>query len=185
MAGFQSLEPARGPLVQLGVDSSHSYLVLYVFVLYGLETIDPMTDDEFVTAFETCTLPREAFHHREHVRLAWAYLRRLTYADAARSMEGSIRRFAGHHGASGKYHHTLTLVWMRLVAASLAEDGGGDFAAFLARYPDLLDQSAPMRFYSAALLASDAARAGWVEPDVRPLPEAAEDARVRNVHSAS
>ena len=35
-----------------------------------------MTDSEFVDSFEDCTLPSTAFHHRDHVRLAWIYLRR-------------------------------------------------------------------------------------------------------------
>src|SRR5437899_9806370 len=38
----------------------------------------------------------------------------------------SIRRFANHHAASEKYHHTLTLFWMRLVAAALVETPEGD-----------------------------------------------------------
>jgi hypothetical protein len=31
-----------------------------------------MTDDEFLAAFEDCTLPFEQWHHRAHVRIAFA-----------------------------------------------------------------------------------------------------------------
>ena len=35
-----------------------------------------MTDQEFAAAIETCRLPNAQFHHRDHLRLAWIYLRR-------------------------------------------------------------------------------------------------------------
>ena len=34
----------------------------------------------------------------------------------------------------------------------------------------LLDRETPLRFYSPGRLWSDEARAGWVEPDLQPLP---------------
>ena len=36
-----------------------------------------MTESEFVAAFEDASLPETAFRHRDHVRLAWIYLREL------------------------------------------------------------------------------------------------------------
>lgn len=41
-----------------------------------------MTDEDFLHAFETCTLPPESFHHVAHVRLAFLYLSRATAVDA-------------------------------------------------------------------------------------------------------
>jgi len=35
-----------------------------------------MTDDELITCFEAQQDPPGGFHHREHVRVAWVYLRR-------------------------------------------------------------------------------------------------------------
>jgi hypothetical protein len=131
---------------------------------------DRMTHDEFVTAFESCTLPGDWFRHKEHVRLAWLYLRRLPYSEAVAAIERSVRAFAMHHGAAGKYHHTITLVWMRLVAAAIAQDGDDDFAAFIARHPELLNKHTLQLFYSAARLESPVARASWLEPDLKPLP---------------
>jgi hypothetical protein len=131
---------------------------------------DQTGDDEFIRAFESCTLPKEAFRHREHLRLAWLYLRRLPYSEAAASMERSIRAYAAHHGALQKYHHTMTLVWMRLVAAAADACSEQDFDAFLNAHPALLDKSAPRRFYSAERLEQPAARAAWLEPDLSPLP---------------
>ena len=127
-----------------------------------------MTDDEFLSRFESCAL--EDFRHRDHVRIAWLYLRRYPYDRAVQAMEDGIRRFAIHHGALDKYHHTVTLLWMRLVAAA-GPKANGDFDAFLSRHPHLLDKDTPRRFYSADRLGSAEARAGWIDPDLSALPD--------------
>jgi hypothetical protein len=45
-----------------------------------------------------------------------------------------------------------------------------DFEALLCLHPALLDKALPRRHYSAERLDSGTARAGWVEPDLAPLP---------------
>jgi len=130
-----------------------------------------MTDADFVAAFENCELPKDEFHHRNPLRLAWLYLRREPYDAAVRLMESSIRRFAAHHGALDKYHHTITLLWMRLVAVAAADDHHATFDGFMTAHEDLLDKGVPAHFYSADRLSSAAARTGWLDPDRRPLPD--------------
>src|SRR5207248_2400922 len=108
---------------------------------------------------------------RQHPRVAWLYLRSSDAPGAAERMCAGIRRFANHHGATGKYHHTLTLFWMRMVGIALvetAEDGG--FVEFLAEHPELCGKNLPATYYSQDLLQTGAAREGWVEPDLQPLP---------------
>jgi hypothetical protein len=46
----------------------------------------------------------------------------------------------------------------------------GGFAAFAASHPALLDKRLLSRHYSARVLASAAARSGWVEPDLAAFP---------------
>src|SRR5690349_24388876 len=98
------------------------------------------SDEEFLRTFEDLSFPVDQFHHREHIRVAWLYLRSSDATRAAERMTAGILRFANHHGATRKYHHTLTLAWMRLVAAALVETlEGHDFARFLAVHPELGD----------------------------------------------
>ena len=73
------------------------------------------SDDEFYEAFESLRIPNEMFHHREHIRLAWIYSRHVPHEQALARMVHGIRAFAKHHGAGSKYHHTITVAWMRLV----------------------------------------------------------------------
>jgi hypothetical protein len=128
-------------------------------------------DDEFMEAVETCTLPNAAFHHRDHLRLAWIYVSRFGYQAGSERMAASIRRYAAYHGATEKYHETITRAWMDLVqyAAARTIDPPG-FDAFLAANADLADPHALDAYYSPELLASVAARQEWVPPDLRSLP---------------
>ena len=129
------------------------------------------SDEDFLLAFEDLSFPADQFHHREHIRVAWLYLKSSDATRAAERMSDGIRRFANHHGATQKYHHTLTLAWMRLVAAALVEaPAGHNFMQFLAEYSELGDKELLKKYYSPELLQTNAAREGWVLPDLQPLP---------------
>jgi len=130
------------------------------------------SDEDFLCAFEDLSFPLSQFHHREHLRVAWLYLKSSDATRATERMAAGIRRYANHHGATQKYHHTLTLAWMRLVAASLVETPEGhNFTQFLAEHTELGDQGLVRKYYSAELLQTGGAREGWVEPDLQPLPD--------------
>ena len=129
------------------------------------------SDEDFLRAFEDLSFPAGQFHHREHIRVAWLYLKSSDATRATERMSAGIRRFANHHGATQKYHHTLTLAWMRLVAAALVETPERcDFTKFLAEHSELGGKDLLEKYYSPELLQTNAARESWVEPDLQPLP---------------
>ena len=134
-------------------------------------------DQEFLDAFETCRLPNEFFHHRDHLRLAWIYLRRYSVPDAAVRIGESIRRYATHHGKSDKYHETVTVAWLSLLADAADRTPAASFDELLAACPELLDKNTLHRHYSPELLAFEKARAQFVPPDRKPLLDAATAAR--------
>lgn len=145
-----------------------------------------VSDEEFLDRFERADFSPSEYGHREHLRTAWLYLRRLgceeTAAAAAEVAQG-IRRLSAAHGAPQRYHETLTRVWVRLVAAACAGAPGLDFDALLARHPELLDRDLPYRHYSRERLTSDEARAAWIEPDRAPLPDGARRAAAGASHA--
>ena len=49
---------------------------------------DLMSDEEFLREFENCSLPGDAFHHTEHVRVAFLYLGRYGVLQAIERMSG-------------------------------------------------------------------------------------------------
>ena len=67
-----------------------------------------MTDLELMEQFEDGTLPVEAFHHEEHVRVAFLYLSKYSVLDSLERFSGALRRFAERHGKAGLYHETIT-----------------------------------------------------------------------------
>jgi hypothetical protein len=129
------------------------------------------TDQQFCEAFESLKIPNEMFRHREHIRLAWIYSIHFSGEEALSRMVDGIRAFAKHHGAEAKYHHTITLAWMRLVHHAVrSAPPGGDFASFVDAHPHLLDPQLLGQYYSPEKLKSDAARHAWFDPDLRSLP---------------
>jgi hypothetical protein len=124
-----------------------------------------MTDDEFVLAFEAGRVRNEDFRHRDHLRLAWACVRGAP--DVPRACErvsGLIRRFAASCGHPEKYHETLTLFWVRLLAEVREHRGDVPFDAMIAENPGILDKDFVLRFYPRDVLFSDKARHEWIAP---------------------
>ncbi len=98
-------------------------------------------------------------------------LRRHTLDEAASIVTREIRRFATVQGAVGRYHETLTRFWVRIVSHAM-ENAGETTSVddLLEKVPMLLDKNLPYRHWREGTFNSDRARAGWVEPDLVPLP---------------
>jgi hypothetical protein len=112
-----------------------------------------MSDSTFIRAFERGDIAPADFHHASHLRLAIAYLEECrTVDEATQRMASALRSFAAAAGKADKYHHTLTVFWMRMAAR-------------------LLNKDLPLRYHSSAVLSSEDARTGWLEPDRRALEE--------------
>jgi hypothetical protein len=125
-------------------------------------------DAELTRALERGQVADEGFHHASHLRVACVYLDEAASVDEAGGrMAATLRRCAASAGHAEKYHHTLTIFWMRLLAAARAADR--DVDAVLRAYPRLLDKELPRAYYSRERLFGDAARTLWVDPDLRPL----------------
>ena len=110
-----------------------------------------------------------AFRHRQHIHLAFLAVRRYGTARATDKISAWLRHLTAR--APQKYNATVTRAWTEIVGHHVAADPSvTDFEAFAAQNPVLLDKRLLTRHYAAAVLASPAARAGWVEPDVAPFP---------------
>jgi hypothetical protein len=131
-----------------------------------------MTDEEFARSFEDLTLPNSAFHHRDHVRLAWIYLRRHPALEALARFTAGLQRFATFHGHPGLYHETITWAYLFLIHERMADEGDGEgskgesWEEFAARNPDLLTWKPSIldRYYDAEMLGSERARRVFVLP---------------------
>ncbi len=129
-----------------------------------------LNDAEFVTAFENCRLQHGAFHHADHIRLAWIYVTRHGATGAEAKLLAGIRKMALHAGVPQKFLHTSTVAWTRLVAAAQQNASiAKNFSEWIQLHPELLDRNLLAKYYSPGRLETPEARAGWIEPDLAPL----------------
>lgn len=137
-----------------------------------METVYKTEDEihKLVSAFEACSFDPSAFRHYQHLTVALWYVWHLSSEEALAKMTGGIRRLAEAYGRMG-YHETITLFWLRVVSNFAAEHRTSSLTATANALIDHCNNKDLIReFYSDELLATAAAKAGWVEPDLKALP---------------
>ena len=135
-----------------------------------------MNDDEFLAAFESCSLPFEQWTHRAHVRVAYLYASSHDLDSATNRMRVSIKSYNKATGTPEAldrgYHETITQAFMRLVfTASLTTGPHRSSYEFCDSNPELLCKTTLLRYYSRERIMSMKAKAELVEPDLCPLPD--------------
>src|SRR5437868_13672458 len=107
-----------------------------------------MTDVELTRALERGEIASESFHHVSHLHVAWGYLAEsLSVQQAATKMRDTLRRFAAAAGKPQKYHETITLFWVDLLA--YAASRGGRLEDIVHANPQLLEKNFPLADDSA------------------------------------
>jgi hypothetical protein len=131
---------------------------------------DNLSDAEFVSAFENCTLDAAAFHHIDHLRLARIYVEEYGQELAGQRLLTGICKFATHAGAPRKFHYTATIAWVKLVGGACAkENAAAPFADWIENNAELLNTRLPLRHYTQERFDSEQAKTSWIEPDLLPL----------------
>ena len=132
---------------------------------------------ELLRRFADRTLPRAEWTHAAHLTVALWHLLQYDWPEAVARVRRGIRGYNAAHGIvttpTGGYHETLTLFWLRAVRSYLeAERNEGRALVHLANeLAATAHAGLPLEHYTRELLFSPEARAGWVEPDLKPLPE--------------
>jgi hypothetical protein len=127
--------------------------------------------------FAAAAIPATEWTHQMHLVMGAWHVARFGPDEALERLRAGIRALNAAHGTVNSdtrgYHETITCAYVRLIAAFMsarppAEALDACVAALLAS--PLAARDALTRHYSRALLFSPAARRGWVEPDLEPLP---------------
>lgn len=127
-----------------------------------------MTDNELLSGFESCTLANEAFHHQEHVRVAFLYLSRYSALEALQRFSTALVRFAAAHGKTTLYHETVTWAYILLIRERLARSGRKQtWTEFQCANADLFDRKQDIlkKYYQPETLQSELAKRTFVFPD--------------------
>ncbi len=126
-----------------------------------------MTDLSDLARFIRGEVDPRTFPHSEHVRMAFEMLRRHDFAETAFHYSAALRAMTAKIGKPEAFHQTTTIAFLALIAERLQGGGRADFTEFAAANPDLMMKSVLKRWYSAERLASTAARATFVLPDLQ------------------
>lgn len=124
-----------------------------------------MTDEEIIRRFESGAV--DSFHHADHVRLAFAYLRQFPALQALDKFASALKQFATSRGKTQLYHETITHAYFFLIRERMAKSQGAEWGEFACQNSDLLRWKDGIlnRYYQEATLRSDFARSVFVFPD--------------------
>ena len=127
-----------------------------------------MTDSEMYDAFVATALPADQFHHEQHVRVAWLFVRRHGMPAALGEFSEAIKRFAVAKGAHGLYHETITWAYLLIISERQTRQPASTWTEFALANADLLSWKPSIleRYYSKEFLMSDEARRSFVMPDL-------------------
>ncbi len=126
---------------------------------------------EVLRGFEDAAISRDKWKHAEHLTVALHYLSLHDMETATAKMRDGIFRLLAAFGVDQSkempYHETLTVFWMRTVAAFNESRNG---ASLLDKANELVasfDKDYPLRFYSRGYLFSDNAKAKFVDGNLQ------------------
>jgi hypothetical protein len=121
---------------------------------------------ELADRFERLELDPGSFRHRDHVAAAYAMLRKYPFLEALSRYASTIRTMATNAGAATKFHVTITVAFMALIAERMESSPHRDFDDFSREHPDLFASDILERFYPPDQLQSQLARKIFVMPDM-------------------
>ncbi len=125
---------------------------------------------KLVQAFEARTLPYVHWTHRAHLAVAVAYVRTMSHEEACEKIRGCIHAYNQCCGDPAGYNETITRLFLMILrhdqnrgaaAASMHEE--------LARAAKTYGVSWLYEYYSKDRIWSVEAKAGWIEPDRKPI----------------
>jgi len=144
----------------------------------------PWTDESLaahVTAWQACTLPRDAWApHESHVATTVWHLRRYAFGEALKRMREGILAYNTAHGIADRYHETVTVVYTHLIAdAARRLDRGQGISALAQAVIDEMGMTREQRealwrryYRDPAVLweKGSPSRTSFIPPDLQPLP---------------
>lgn len=114
--------------------------------------------------FEEGRIAPDQLPQREHVRISYELLERHPFLEALFRLAKGLRRLAANAGHLEKYHETITVAFLALIAERRLRGRYASREDFAARNPDLFRKELLEEFYKPALLKSALARRRFVLP---------------------
>ena len=119
--------------------------------------LETTVEDELAT-LENGMLDPASFPHSEHVRLGYEMLQRYDFGETVMRFSRGLKLLAARVGKPEKYHATITVAFLSVIAERCADDPEIDWPSFKETNRDLLDKNCLERWYGPEQLRSDLAR---------------------------
>lgn len=128
---------------------------------------------DLVRSFEAATISRDEWKHPEHLIVALHFVSHYNVETAIEKMRGGILNLLANGfqvdlSKAMPYHETITVFWIRSVAAFHTASNGKPLGEKIAEMVAKFDKEYLLTFYSRELIFSDRARRELVEPDLAP-----------------
>jgi hypothetical protein len=127
-----------------------------------------MTDQELIVKFESGSLPANAFHHADHVKMAFAYLLEYPVLEALQKFSSGLKQLAKAQGKENLYHETITWAYLFLINERISRAATAlTWEQFANENPDLLTWKGSIlkKYYTDETLQSNLAKRIFVLPD--------------------
>lgn len=133
------------------------------------ETQDEVLD--LVREFEAATIPRDQWKHAEHLIVALYYVSHFDIETAINKMRRGILNLLANGfkvdlTKEMPYHETITVFWIRTVAAFSAASNGKPIGEKIKVMVGRFDKDYLLSFYSRERLFSNEARARFIDADL-------------------
>ncbi len=128
--------------------------------------------EEWLELFDKGELDPAEFHHRDHVALAWALLRRDPPLQAMSAYIEGLRRLTVAVGRPERFHSTITWAFLLLIQERIGRRPEASWEEFERQHPELFAwrPSVLERYYRPETLGSELARQVFVMPDRLAMP---------------
>lgn len=123
--------------------------------------------EEWLELAETGELNPAEFHHRDHVALAWALLRRDPPLLAMATYIETLQRLTRSAGRPEAFHSTITWAFLLLIQERMSRQPEASWEDFERDHPELFAWRPSLleRYYRPETLSSELARQVFLMPD--------------------
>jgi hypothetical protein len=130
----------------------------------------------FIAAFEEGLLPKARWTHAAHILTGACYVHEFGEQAAIDRMRARVSAYnvavGGQNTPTSGYHETVTVLWIKILAAFRREHPALARAPFanLAVEHFAIQRDILSRYYDFDIVASQEARRAWQPPTLSPLP---------------
>lgn len=121
--------------------------------------------DELTESFENMKINANTFRHVDHIGVAYTMMKKYDFLTVVYDYAWKLNTIATRAGAADKFHTTITVAFLSIIAERMETTQHRDANDFLDCNQDLITQNPLKELYSAERLSSDEARRTFLLPD--------------------